>query len=665
VRTAPRNETLNGAILRRSQAEQLQGFNHLLGPAPFAPGREAPPPNHEVSFEAGTSYEDVFGRQLGVFTAFNYGRSYSSFQDGTNDRYTVDLTPRRFMSEDRSRIGTEFGGSANFSLELSEHHHFTYNLLINNNVEDEARVLTGFDLFQGSEPLVMNQLHYTERQIMAHQFLGRHSFPEFADNRLEWQVSYVRTSQDEPDYRFFNATQTADGAYTLAGANLPQPNLPTRFFRELEENNLLFKFDDTQPFELWKGLEGALKFGFYRNGAERTSLERAFSYLGDPVGWDTYRGDINDFLTEDNLNYTATRRTGAGVSQFATNYSFLRYVSNRFGNNDSEGSLEVYAGYFMVDAPLLDWLRVVTGARAESTLYKVKGASREGTGEESALIDQVDVLPAASLVFTPITNMNVRLSFAQTIARPSFREISPGSSYDPVTDDLFVGNPDLQISHIDNYDLRWEWFRRPGETISLSFFYKEIDQPIERYIQTLFADQSTFLNRESAKLYGVEFEIRSRLDIISRILEPFTLGANIAYIESEVPLTADEITNKQRLDPGNPDNRPLYDQSPFVINLDLSYDNPGLGTSVTLVSNLTGERIFLANPAGPDIYEHPPVTLDLVFSQRLGKHWKLKFSAKNLLDAEYLRTYGPDSDDPVNVKYRRGRTFSLSLSAEF
>ena len=66
------------------------------------------------------------------------------------------------------------------------------------------------------------------------------------------------------------------------------------------------------------------------------------------------------------------------------------------------------------------------------------------------------------------------------------------------------GNPDLERSQIDNYDLRWEWFRRPGEVFAASVFYKEIIDPIERQFIDQEGKKITFENRESGTLLGFE-----------------------------------------------------------------------------------------------------------------------------------------------------------------
>lgn len=666
-RRSPAGETLDSANERRAQAEQLQAYGLSLGTTGFQPRKEAPPADHEFGVEAGATLGNFFGFRLGTFASFNYDREYSFYDDAVADRYQANMELNRTMREARGVIGTQYGGSYNMALGLSEDHTLRFNFLFNQTIEDEARTLLGNQnpIYGETDPLLMHQLHYTERQLQAYQLSGQHLFFPGIDNKLEWIVSTVFTSQDEPNYRFLHGNVTPDGVYKLTSAGLPQPNLPSRFFRELDEENLTIKLDDTQPFQWLNGLFGELKAGLYFSTAERTVTERTFGYKGDTTDASIYSGNLNNYLTQENLRYTATRLAAANAAGIRTNYNFDRFLTSEFGNNDSEGSLDVYAGYLMADAPLTEWMRLIGGVRYETTLYDVTGQSRTDTSPASAKLDEADLLPALGMVFNVAKAMNVRLHWSQTIARPGFREIAPGNTYDPPTDLLFIGNPELVLSHIDNYDLRWEWFRRPGEVLSIGAFYKDLTDPIELTFADLAADKATFINRDKAKIWGVELEARSRLDIIHRSLERLSLGANVSLIQSEVRLTDVEYNNKLITDPGTSRTRPLYDQSPYIINLDLSYDNPISGTILTLAANLTAQRLWVANPAGPDVYEYPAPGLDLIVSQRLGRYWKLKFSAKNLLDPEFRRTYGDSEDDPLHTLRTKGRNFSLSLSAEF
>ena len=80
--------------------------------------------------------------------------------------------------------------------------------------------------------------------------------------------------------------------------------------------------------------------------------------------------------------------------------------------------------------------------------------------------------------------------------------------------------------------------------------------------------------------------------------------------------------------------------------------------------NIGRPRIAITKLNTQDVYEQPTAILDLVISQKLGRHTTLKLGAKNLLNPKFERTYGKNSD-LLYSSYTRGRLFGLSLTHEF
>ena len=315
----------------------------------------------------------------------------------------------------------------------------------------------------------------------------------------------------------------------------------------------------------------------------------------------------------------------------------------------------------MADVGVTSWLRLIGGARLERTLMTI--LARSG----GSIIDQTDLLPAAGAVITLCTNFDLRLGYGETVARPSFREKAPVNNFLPDERVIAQGNSELQMSSIVSYDARLEWFPAPGDLLSAGVFYKEIERPIELYSRSLGDDVVTWINRTNgaAKLMGVEFEARKSLEFLASEFKGLTLGANVTLIKSETKLTESELFNKRHADPRTPASRPLYSQSPYIINLDLTYTHPTSGTTLAIGSNLTGERLIIAKSQSPDIYEHPPITLDAAISQKFWKNWSARFAVKNILDPDFRQTYGSDERGNIYQSYKRGRTYSLSLTAEF
>ena len=290
-----------------------------------------------------------------------------------------------------------------------------------------------------------------------------------------------------------------------------------------------------------------------------------------------------------------------------------------------------------------------------------------GTGSAitNSLINQLDVMPGVSGTYQLVTNMNLRASFSQTVARPTYREIAPYRSYDPTGNEIIEGNPNLTMTDISNYDVRWEYFPQPGTVFSVSGFYKQLTAPIEKVAKTFGGGVVTFENRDEATLYGMELEANSKLSFVDDALEEFLVGFNFAYIISEVTLTPTELQNKKVLFPDTPATRPLYDQSPWIVNFDFTFDHKATGTTATISLGAAGPYIFLVDRGGPDVYQYPPMQLNLVVTQRLSDHWRLRLSARNLLNPDILRTYGDEKTDPTYSINSLGSSIAMILSYEY
>ena len=650
---ASSRETPARAISRREQADSVAGLLQALGTGNFAGAQRSTPLNSSFNTSAGKTTA-LFDRKLGLFGGLNYKREFAAIEAAEVGRYADAGAARLLGTEQRGAIKTDYGGNFNLGYELWETAQIGFNFMLAHSTDEESRHTSYFFKEADDRTLEKWQVRYLDREIINYQFNGHHDLPWLWESEFDWTVSLAQTTQDEPDQRFMNYFVTGDGQPVFGDAGGPFPQYPSRYFREIAEDALTYRVDWTLPLNFLPE-DSKFKTGYAGSGSERDYKEQYFTYnFSDGFALNNPNSYLNDPAY---LNYTTTYLGG-----IRTNFNFGRYVSDTFAHPYT-ASLDVNAVYAMADLGVLSWLRVIGGARLEATKLDVN-APRD---PPPASIDQTDILPAASLVITLVTNLNLRLSYGETVSRPSYREIAPIQSYLYELDVVAQGNPDLEMIAIKSYDARLEWFPSPGDVVSVGFFYKQIERPIELISLTASDDQVTWMNRTNgaADLMGVEFEARKSMEFLSSHFKGLSLGVNATLIESTTQLSPDEIINKREVDPDAPDSRPLYDQSPYILNFDLSYDHPTSGTSLTLAANMTGERIVLTKTRGEDLYEHPPISLDAALSQKLGKNLTLRFGVKNILDGEYRVTYGSSFDDNVYLGYKRGRTYSFSLSAEF
>ncbi|MCW0219991.1 MAG: TonB-dependent receptor, partial [Prosthecobacter sp.] len=362
----------------------------------------------------------------------------------------------------------------------------------------------------------------------------------------------------------------------------------------------------------------------------------------------------------------------------------------------------ISSGYLMFDVDLIPGLNVNFGARVETTDLKVSASgiwiysdqelrkrllSSEQRADQEVLnllttaasevdsplrraarsdprllsrsqanISRVDILPALSVTWDLQENQRVRGAVSQTIARPSFKEIAPVAFINPESGDYFVGNVDLKLSSIINYDVRWEWFPEPGALIGVSGFAKTIQNPIE-FSQE--GEYTSYINVDSASVYGFELEFQRDFSFITPELKPFSFGANYSYIKSVATRTGDGtfVFGKQRRLQGQPD---------YIANFNLTYDDPENPFSGGLFLNITGQQLYAVATTtyDPDVFQEPLTTLDLGLSYKFSKICKLTFRASNLTDAKQTRFYN-NTQKPVYSVRSPGIGYSLSMTFDW
>ena len=423
----------------------------------------------------------------------------------------------------------------------------------------------------------------------------------------------------------------------------------------MKEDSTVFNINASFMFTHWSNLMGELKIGGTHEKKERDFNELRFEYASGGVI--RYDGDPESFFSEENtgvIGYDAQR----------DRYLFgnVLQLSPDPRGGDYQGDSELRAYYGMIELPLTETLKTIAGVRMEQADFNVTN------GAVSGLLDDNDILPSWIMIYEMTMKMNLRTAYGRTLARPNFREKAPYANFDLIADGIFSGNPDLERTLIDNYDLRWEWYPSGGELVAASFFYKDMQNPIERSYNIRFASEfgeKTFQNVDRAVVSGLELEFRKKLDWLVLQGKPHMFGAavNVSLIESEVDIPGEELAFLRQRDPDAGATRRLQGQSPFLVNVGLNYDHLVSGTSVSLFYNVFGERLDEVGVGGaPDSLEQSRDVLDFTFVQSMWDLFVLKFTAKNLLDSpvEILQSF--NGNDFLRSRYQTGRTFSLSLS---
>jgi len=320
---------------------------------------------------------------------------------------------------------------------------------------------------------------------------------------------------------------------------------------------------------------------------------------------------------------------------------------------------------------LTSQLKGIVGVRMERTdMFAQSGryellTSDEDKADERGDIEKTDFLPSINLIYALTDKMNLRGSYTQTLARPNMREMAPFASFDFIGGAIANGNADLKRTSIQNYDLRWELFPKPGDLVALSAYFKQFKDPIivQNEIQA-GNPQTSWQNVDQAFVYGAEFEFRKDLAFISPVFAPFKFGTNISYIYSRVDMDSLEFQSARTFNKEITDDwRPFVGQSPFLVNANLDYNNREIGLETTLSYNVFGRRLAAASQFGvPDIYEIPRHTLNLVIKKKLTENIRINLALNNLLNATYEKNMRYNGQDYLYNSYQLGRTYSFSVN---
>jgi len=601
------------------------------------------PYNSGFQLSVGNKF-NLFKNPLGIIFAYSYKNSFSN-DEIERHQYNTDFSSLEEFNGKKSEYSVLSGGLLNMVYKIGEFNKIGIKNTYSISSEDETSFLDGFKILPSEEnDFRLYQTKFTERSMISTQLSGEHYFSSLGKLNLTWYGSYSESRRNEPDRKnmTYQRERFSGAEYTARLSSIANSEAGDRFFSYLKDINRNGAIDFSLPFFKLDGeSQSKVKIGIFASTTSRTFEARDFapknlgSYVIAFQGIDTIFNSIN--IDTNKIEYEETTRE----------------------EDNYRASEENYSGYLLFDIPVKK-LRINAGLRYEYNMQKVNTYGRILEPINADLMNN-DILPSINLTYSINEMMNIRGSFSQTISRPELREISPYGYVDFNTGIKISGNPDLERSLVQNYDLRYEYFSAPGEILSLSLFYKNFDAPIEQvYSPGANNPEITFENaKNGAKNYGIELEVRKNLGFITKYLKDISFNGNLSIVDSKI--------NLDGLQSGVTENtRRMQGQSPYTINLALYYDNYILGTSVNVVYNKFGKRVSEVGRNGyNDIEEIGNDLVDFSISQKLFKYFELKFTAKDILNKDKVFEQKIGDELKIIRKIKSGTNFSLTASYKF
>lgn len=612
----------------------------------------------------------------------------------------------------RGTRSVQWGALATLGVE-SENHALGLTYLYSHSAEDRATVsedtrgkeffFPGHDPYDPSTPghdpddsaapyLRSQALEYTERTTGTLQLTGEHTLPisdfdlfglDFGSPEFDWTLADSFADQYQPDKRLFGA-QWKPPREPIPGFIVPsvyQPLKPAaqsslgnfqRIWKSIDEDSEQVTANLKFPFE-HDGEPGYFKVGLFDDQVSRSFDQDTFSNGGDNT---SYEGDFfdefwTDFYYDDDAMHPIKDGTEIGGVQPDVDY---------------EGRQDVSATYGMLDMPIGSNVNLIGGVRWESTSIGIINDPEAdafwfppGTGSATDIPDDLDpdelpnvaisddrALPSIGVVYEASDQVTFRASYSETLARPTFKELTPIIQQEFLGGPIFVGNPALNLASLKNYDVRVDYKPTESSLLSLSLFKKDVKDAIEYVIQPSDFSFTTPVNYPEGKLSGIELEARQQLGELWDWADGVGLGANATFIDSEVTLPADVAQGLDNIDATMP-TRDMTQAPEYLFNLNLTYDLDQ--TRLGLFYTIKGDT--LAAGAGinnnlliTNVYETAVETLNFTASHRFSDRLQLTFQAKNLTDPAIETVFRSNvlDEDLLRTSQRNGREFSVSLS---
>ena len=614
--------------------------------------RMKPAADASFSLDLNRSRELGGGGLLSVLAALNYFNSYKTYRQMENSLFgAYDLAHDRSnylrqSTDDQYNHDARLGALLNLTfLPSGGQGRYEWKNIFNQIGKERFTSREGINAQSDNERGA--EYYFSSRTTYNTQLTGKYVWQR---SRMDWNAGYAYAGRRLPDRHRY----TLDDAL-CEGIQLTTGNEVNREYTQLDEHIGSASVNYRLKLEGGK-FEPTLFGGAFAEYRSRKYQTRSFIY-----GWDPQQNRLPQGFQRMDIAtlLSGTEHLGADG---------LYLLDDTHLTDDYSGKQLTASGYASALLPF-GALKVYGGVRYERSRMELVSNTRDYERSPlSHFYDADGFFPSLNLTYSLTPRQQLRACYGRSTNRAEFREVSASVYYDFDLASSVQGNPDLKPCHVDNLDLRYEFYPSEGEQISVAAFYKHFDSPIE-WTYTVAGGTDlvySFQNAAGANSYGVEIDLRKRMDFLG--LPQWTLVANGSLIHSRVNFAETQHWKS----------RPMQGQSPYLLNLGLFYANKGWAASALF--NRIGKRLIgVGRSLGstddqtvniPDSYEMPRSVLDLSVSYTLGA-FTFKVGCKDALAErvvfkqfnEVTQTDGSHKTvEEVTRRYRPGRSFSLGVS---
>lgn len=652
----------------------------------------------KVQFNFSDTFDDKFGVSFGInfldrkLESDNIEAEYDEvdFQDG--EAFSIIETQLRKYFVNRERLGT------NLNLEYRPNNktRLFANTVYSEFKDAETRQrsififedgdLTAFNGANGTveampEDAFRRRIRFRtkEQDTLAFAAGGEHTFENW---NLEYRGGLSTTRErvlDENEGRYEYDLKELDATYTI-GQGIPRFSILDQGVADLTHLDNSQYVLDRAVFEQKIIDDDELNFAVdaeypYAFGNQSLTLK-----AGLDLRWKDKDVDVNEIELRDvpdaRLDALTIAAASFGVGDLGQGISSAAYIeffnANRDEFNlrpkDEQEAIELtvaedfvakedISSAYVMGTWDLDRTRVIAGVRLEQTDYSATGNQLEFDEEgnlsvetRSVSSDYTSVLPGIHVSYELADDVVLRGAWTNTIARPSFSDISPRASVNREDNEVDIGNPDLQPYEAMNVDLVLDWYYTNGSILTLGAFHKDIDNYVVELTSNNVAEFAGFdvtrpTNSTNASVTGIEANLQH--SFTEGAAEGLLIGVNLTLLDTEL-----ELLERQG------ESFALPEAAETSGNVYVGYEKGRFSTRVSL----SYRDKFLSEVGDDnryDIYVAEHTQLDLTASYRFSKRLELVAELTNITD-EPLELYQGTPEYTLQFE-EYGPTFSLGI----
>ena len=655
-----------------SQEESVALFKQLN--RDYDPVLESVDPDMKGNFSIGNSFDYNDDWRFGFLVATGYDRSTNVSEEYIGEqplRNGDEIRMVRYYDEvNTTEKSVKWSSLFNVGIDYNRQHRVDYSVIVLSDTRDQIRDMIGNTAnitLSDNQRVRKYEVQYEERKLFTNQIRGTHTFPELGFLGFDWKYSLGRSLRDAPgnmEARFLLEDENLDGIYDReTESSVSNSTVAGRYsFQGLHDRveNYAYNFNYPLMVDKWEmEFKAGGNFLTKTRTAENRRLDvstRAFSDTSLLTGYEF--DEVLDDEALDNASYTTQ--------------NLLRDTT--VAGDDYAAGQKVDSYYFEADLFWNNLWRFSGGVRYEDFRQAVVPFDprtnqfdlTDDADRSQLAFAEADFYPSLAVTYFLEQDMQLRFSYGKTVVRPDLREVSSATYIDPLTENPVGGTPGLETTSIDNFDVRWEWYREAGNNLSVGLFYKDMDTPIES-VQSPAQDGPPLIriaNAETGKMYGVEVEFLQGLEVFGDgVWDNLFLSGNLTLSDSEIELDPAAIEQQTGVSTSITNTtRAMTGHSKWVVNTQLGYDSDNGEHSASLVYNVFGPRILIPGIDGfDDSFEQPFHSLDVVYKWYPDFNTTVTLKVQNMLDQEKKIEF----EDTLLRSETVGTSFSLAYRYDF